>query len=124
MSNLPTERPVAAFVLSLLAGGWMLFAGGMIFGSGWGPGPMGGMMGAGGWMWGHGLGMGWPWLGILAGIIVLVGAAMLYAQPKQAPRWGIVILIASALNLFLGVGGLLASLLGLIGGALALGQKA
>jgi len=123
MSSPPTERPVAAFVLSLLAGLWMLFAGGMVFGSGW-PGPMGGMMGAGGWMWGHGIGMGWPWFGVLAGIIVLIGAAMLYAQPGQGQAWGILILIASALNLFIGIGGLLASLLGIIGGALALGQKA
>jgi hypothetical protein len=98
----------------------MLFAGGMVFGSGWGPGAMGGMMGAGGWMWGHGLSTGWPWFGIIAGIIVLIGAAMLYARPEQGPAWGIVILIASALNLFIGIGGLLASLLGITGGALAL----
>ncbi|MFQ6090895.1 MAG: hypothetical protein ACE5LD_05600 [Candidatus Bipolaricaulia bacterium] len=125
MDSSNTERPVAAFVLSLLAGLWMLFAGGMVFGSGWGLGAMGGMMGRGGWMWGHGMvgSLWWPWFGVVAGIIVLIGAAMLYAQPKQGPAWGTVILIASALNLFLGMGGVLASLLGIIGGALALGTK-
>ena len=115
-----TGRPVAAFILSLLGGLWMLTAGGMMtsFNSDWGP--MGGMMGGGGWMWSHGVTGWWPWFGVLAGIVVLVGAAMLYAKPEQAPGWGIVILVAAALNLFLGMGGLLASLLGLIGGALAL----
>lgn len=106
MNNSNAERPVAAFVLSLLAGLWMLLAGGM--------------MGGGSWMWSHGMVGWWPWFGVVAGIIVLVGAAMLYAQPRQAPAWGIAILVVSALNLFLGMGGLLASLLGLIGGALAL----
>jgi hypothetical protein len=95
----------------------------MMAGFGWGAGGMS-------WMWGHGM-MGrfgsfaspspwWPWLGLIAGIVVLVGATMLYARPKQAQGWGIVILVASALNLFLGMGGILASLLGIIGGALAL----
>ncbi len=122
MSNSHAERPVTAFVLSLLAGLWMLLAGGAMMGSaGWGSmGP--GMMGGGGmgWMWGHGVIGWWPWLGLLAGIIVLIGAAMLYAKPAQSQGWGIVILVASALNLFLGMGGLLASLLGIVAGALAL----
>ncbi|MFQ6090871.1 MAG: hypothetical protein ACE5LD_05470 [Candidatus Bipolaricaulia bacterium] len=121
-----TGRPAAAFVLSLLAGLWMLAAGGMMSGFSSGPGAMG-------WMWGHGMmgGFGgfasgsfwWPWLGIIAGIVVLVGAAMLYARPEQSQGWGIVILIASALNLFVGMSGFLASLLGLIGGALAIAAK-
>lgn len=77
------ERVTAAFILSLLAGLWMLSVGGMMRGLGFG-----GMMGGGyehfhhmgGWMWGsgmHALGMSWPWLGIVAGIVVLIGAAML-----------------------------------------------
>jgi uncharacterized membrane-anchored protein len=84
----------------------------------------------GGWMWGHGMMGGfvstspwWPWFGIIAGVVVLIGAAMLYIRPKQAQGWGIVILIVSALNLFFGMGGLLAGLLGIIGGALALAAK-
>jgi hypothetical protein len=119
----PSERPITAFVLALLAGLWMLAVGGMMAGFNWGPGMMGG------WMWGHGMMGGlapspfwWPWFGIIAGIVVLVGAAMLYARPEQRQGWGIVILVASALNLLIGIGGVLASLLGLIGGALALAR--
>lgn len=120
--RLGAERPTAAFVLSLLAGLWMLLAEAMMsgYGPGWHPGP--GMMGGGGWMWGHGVVGWWPWFGILAGIVVLVSAAMLYAQPRLSHAWGTLILVASALNLFLGMGGILASLLGIIGGALALAR--
>ncbi len=118
----PVERPVAAFVLSLLAGLWMLATGTMMSGSSWGD--------MGDWMWGHGMMRGWaptlwwPWFGVIAGIVVLVGAALLYAKPEQRQGWGIVIVIASALNFFVGMGGLLAGVLGVIGGALALTPKA
>ncbi len=98
-----TEQPTAAFVLSLLAGLWMLGAGGMMGGFGWG-GMMGGWHGTGGWMWGRGIrtfGVSWPWFGIFAGIVVLVGAVMLYVRPEQRRSWGIVILVASPLNIFL-----------------------
>ena len=112
---------MVAFVLSLLAGLWILAVGSMMSGSHWGPGMMGG------WMWGHGMMRGflpwWPWFGIIAGIIVLVGAAMLYARPEQCRGWGIAILVAAALNLFIGMGGVLASLLGISGGALALAWR-
>ncbi len=126
-----TEKPTAAFVLSLLGGLWMLTMGlwmwswtpaGADEAWGWG---MGGMMGPGGvgWMWGHGLLGWWPWFGLVAGLVVLVGAAMLYARPESAPTWGLVIVVASALNLFLGMGGFLASVLGILGGALAMSWK-
>ena len=115
-----TEQPTVAFVLSLLAGLWMLAAGGMMGGFGWG-----GMMG--GWMWGRGgirgFGVWWPWFGIFAGIVVLVGAVMLYVKPEQRRSWGVVILVASALNFLLGMMGLLAGTLGVIGGVLALSTK-
>lgn len=118
------QKPVTAFVLALLAGLWMVTVGGMMAGFGWRSGGMG-------WMWGHGMMGGsfaspspwWPWFGLIAGIVVLVGAAMLYARPAQSRGWGLAILVASALNLFLGMGGLLASLLGIIGGALAITTK-
>ncbi len=121
-----TEQPTAAFVLSLLAGLWMLGAGGMMGGFGWG-----GMMGGGwhrmdGWMSGlrmRSFGVWWPWLGVFAGIVVLVGAVMLYIKPEQRRSWGVVILVASALNIFLGMMGLLAGTLGVIGGVLALGTR-
>jgi len=115
-----TEQLTVAFVLSLLAGLWMLAAGGMMGGFGWG-----GMMG--GWMWGRGgiggFGVWWPWFGISAGIVVVVGAVMLYVKPEQRRSWGVVILVASALNFLLGMMGFLAGTLGVIGGVLALSTK-
>ncbi len=120
-----TEQPTAAFVLSLLAGLWMLAAGGMMGGFGWG-GMMAGWHGMGGWMWGQGtrsFGVWWPWFGIFAGIVVLIGAVMLYVKPEQRRSWGVVILVVSALNFFLGMMGLLAGTLGVIGGVLALATK-
>ena len=122
-----TEQPTAAFVLSLLAGLWMLGAGSMMGGFGWGGmtgGWHGGMMG--GWMLGRGIGrfgVLWPWYSIFAGVVVLVGAVMLYVKPEQRRSWGIVILVASALNIFIGMMGLLAGTMGVIGGVLALATK-
>lgn len=116
----PLEKPTTAFVLSLLAGLWMLATGAMMYGFSWGPGSMGG------WMWGHGMmgfGYWWPWFGLIAGVVVLIGAAMLYSKPEQSQGWGIVILIASALNFLMGMGGFLAGALGVIGGALALSWR-
>ena len=117
----PAERPTTAFVLSLLAGLWMLASGAMMSSAGdWG---------MTGWMWGHGMMRGfaprlwWPWFGTVVGIIVLVGAAMLYAKPEQRQTWGIIILVVSALNFFFGMGGLFAGTLGVIGGALALSKS-
>ena len=107
------EQPTAAFVLSLLGG------------FGWG-GMMGGWHGMGGWMGGQGIrtfGVWWPWFGVFAGIVVLVGAVMIYVRPEQRRSWGIVILVASALNIFFGMMGLLAGTMGVIGGVLAVGTK-
>jgi hypothetical protein len=120
-----TEQPTAAFVLSILAGIWMLGAGGMMGGFGWG-GMIGDWHGMGGWMWGRGMrtyGVWWPWFGIFAWIVVLIGAVMLYVRPEQRRSWGVVILAASAQYNFLGMMGLLAGTMGVIGGALALGAK-
>jgi len=121
-----TEQPTAAFVLSLLAGLWMLGAGGKMGGFGWG-GMMGRFPGMGGWMWGQrnvrGFPLWSPWFGVTAGFIVLIGAVMLYVRSEQRRSWGVVILVASALYIVFGMMGLLAGTLGVIGGVLALGAK-
>ena len=122
-----TEQPTLAFVVSLLAGLWMLSAGSMMDGFGWG-GMMGGWHGGmmGGWMWGRGMGnFGGlrPWFSIFAGIVVLIGAVVFYVKPQQRRGWGVVVLVASALYFFVGTGGLLAGALGVIGGVLALTTK-
>lgn len=125
------RKPVAAFVLSLLAGLWMLMSG--LMGYAWGPSMMGGWMrGAhmrGGWIWYHGMMrdvapmLWWPWFGLIAGLVILIGAVMLCRKPGQSRGWGIVIVVLAALNVFLGMGGFLASVLGLIGGTLAIAWR-
>jgi len=122
-----SQRPVAAFVISLIAGLWMLAAGGMMtLGMPMGPGMMGG---ASPWMWRHHM-MGWmansvmwPVVGALAGIVTLIGAAVMYQTPKSTPTWGVVILVASAVDLFAGAGGYLAGSLGVVGGVVAIMWK-
>jgi hypothetical protein len=122
--DMPVRKPTAAFVLSLLAGLWMLATAGMSYGFAWHH--VGGRM-PGRWMWCNGV-MGdflptiwWPWFGILSGVLVLVGAGVFYAKPEQSRNWGVLILAVSAINLLVGVGGFLASVLGIVGGAMALG---
>lgn len=113
------ERPVGAFVLSLLAGIWMVGVGLMMYR--W--------AGATSWMWGHGMMggyLGWgrmPWLGLIFGIVVTVGAIAIYLRPDKASGWGITILVASAVNVLFGMGGLLAGLLGIAGGAWAIAWR-
>ena len=115
------QRLTGAFVLSLLAGLWMLGSGGMMYGMHYEQGS---------WMWhqgmmrGMGMGMGsilwWPWFGFIAGIVVLVAAAMFYSSPAQAKTLCIVIIVFSAIDALVGMGGLIAGTLGILGGALAL----
>lgn len=126
----PTTQYTAAFALSLLAGLWMLASGGMMSGYGmmggtgmYGHVGMYGWSGMNGWMWGRGVhtfGLWWPWFGVLAGILVIVGAVILFVKPAQAHTWGWIILIASVLDFFLGMGGLVAGVLGIVGGVLAI----
>src|SRR5689334_13371459 len=103
------QRPTGPFILSLLAGLWMLGSGGMMYGMHYNEGS---------WMWhqgmmrGMGMGMGfgiglgtalwWPWFGFLAGTTVLVSAAMLYARPAQSKTWGMIIVILSAIDALVG----------------------
>jgi hypothetical protein len=84
---------------------------------------MGQSQGMNGWMWGRGMhafGLWWPWFGILAGVVVLIGASALYFRPAQRRTWGAIILVVSAIDFLLGMGGLLAGVLGVIGGAIAM----
>lgn len=116
--KLPVERPIAAFVLSLLAGLGLLARSGMMHGGmhgGW-QGPMGRWPGD----WGpHAFAVGWPWLAPIAGVVLLAAAVALYVRPEARRGWGAVILVTSGLHLLLGMGGFLASVLGIVGGSLA-----
>lgn len=128
-----SDRTTAAFVLSLLAGIFMVSAGGMMggmFTGMMGAGYMGGPHAIGHLMWPlgpiyrFGAGAPWFWLALIAGAVVLVGAVLLQTAPGQRRFWGTVILVVSALELIAGPAGIVAGTLGVIGGALALGSVA
>lgn len=124
------EAPMASFVLSLIAGLLVLAGSGMMMTFSYG-GPYYGMMGGyygmmGGYygmMQGYGYG-GWFYgvaaLGVISGILVLVGAIMIYTRPSTAPTWGLVVLVFSILSFF-GMGGFfIGAILGVVGGILAM----
>jgi hypothetical protein len=118
------QKPTAAFILALIAGLWMLTTRGMI---GRFAGPMALRWP---WFWYHRMFHGagdvvptlriWSWLGIVAGILVLVGAVIIYTRPSEIKSWGKIILIASAISLIIGLGGFLPGILGIVAGALAI----
>ena len=123
------QRPVAPFVLSLIAGLWMLSGGAMMYGMGSYDHHSGSWM-HDSWMGNHpmmgrmALSMGMPGFGLVSGVLVLAGAVLLYAQPKQHKTWGLLIIVMSGIYIFLGMGGFLAGTLGVIGGALAMPSQA
>lgn len=133
------EQPTAAFALSLIAAILILLGGlfGTMIGMFGFAGMMGGFLGMGGMMGGAGgmmgfggpggLGfmMGFGLVGLVSGLVILYSAIMLNSKPAQASTWGTLILIFSLLALFGGaMGGFgLGSLLGIIGGILALTWK-
>ena len=130
------EKPVTAFLLSLIGGIIILLAG--IVSSIWflyGSAAMGnfgelwfGMMGGYNSMMGSfGVPLGYmtsfSLLGLVAGIIVITSAVMLNMRPQERSAWSILILIFSAIS-FLNMGGFfIGGILGLIGGAFAFGWK-
>jgi len=66
---------------------------------------------------------GLPLVGLVSGIVVIVGAIMLSAQPMAHTAWGTLILAFSVLS-FLGMGGFWAgAILGIAGGALAISTR-
>lgn len=126
------EKPTTAYILSLI-GGIMILVGGLSVVT---------MMG----MWRWGMMHGWAFrfgpavierwafipmmftllglFGVVCGIIVIVGAAMLNSRPEEHFKWGTMILIFSVLSVFGGMGGFLVGLiLGVVGGALAISWK-
>ena len=131
-----TEKPTAAYLLSLIGGVFIILGGGMVsmMGAFWFGGMMGGYRGWGGMMGyggpGYGM-MGWLGfglfgiLGIVFGVIIIISALMLNSKPQEHSTWGMLIIVFSALSIFGGaMGGLGVGLvLGLVGGILALTWK-
>jgi hypothetical protein len=136
-----TERPTAAFLLSLVGGIFIILGGGagMMFGGlggfggfgGFGPmmgGYYRGMMGYGfspyGMMGALGFGL-FGILGLIFGVIVIISAFMLNSKPNEHSTWGTLIVVFSVLSLFGGMmGGFgIGLILGLIGGILGITWK-
>lgn len=75
-----------------LDGGWIIAARGMMGRYSYGPGF--GMMG------GYGVGGIFGFAGIVFGVVVVVSAVMLYNNPIEHSKWGLLILIFSVLSIF------------------------
>jgi len=125
------ERPTAAFILSLVAGVFIILGGGMtsLFGYGFmgmmgRNGSWGGMMGPGFGMMGFAFGM-MGFLGLIFGAIVIISALMLNSKPQEHTTWGTLILIFSVISIFgSAMGGFgIGLILGIIGGILAITWK-
>ena len=94
------EKPTTAFALSLV-GGILELLGGVLLAV-W--------LGALSWFFGGILALfGFYW--IILGLIIVLGAILMYNNPSSAHTWGIIILvlsIISGLNIFALIGGILA----------------
>lgn len=104
------EKPTAAFILSLIGGIFVLLGGiGLAF------------LGAIIALFTFGAG---AILGIFAifGIIIIIGAIMMYTKPRSAKTWGIIVLILGIISL-IGIVTALGGILSLIGGILAIVWK-
>lgn len=87
------ERPTIAVVLSLIGGMLILLGSTMTFFMpmyGWmGYGMMGGFNHMMGDFWNPFVFMGGLWLiGLVSGLLVIIGAAMLHARPAEHTAWG------------------------------------
>jgi len=125
-----------AFILSLIGGilillgsamTWMWFLsdgfnfGGMMNGFGHMMNGYEDMMGGFGFPGGFMMGL--PLVGLVSGIVVIIGAIMLSAQPSTHMTWGSIILAFSVVS-FMGMGGFwIGALLGIAGGALAISTR-
>lgn len=62
-------------------------------------------------------------VGLILGVMVLLGALMLYFKPAKKKVWGIIIVIFSIPSVITGGGLIIGFILGIIGGALTLSSK-
>lgn len=129
------NRPVAAFILSLIGGVFILLGAAIMSMFAFGTLNMSGMMGMmtgtmSGMYGGTGMGMMVGFapvlavLGFASGILVILGAVMLYSRPIESQLWGAIILAFSLVSILGGMGGFVVGLiLGVVGGTLALTWK-
>lgn len=105
-----TEKPTAAFVLSLIGGIFVLIVGVVIGIVGFAITlPLGGF--------GAALGA----LGILWGVLIIIGAVMMNSHPEQSTMWGVLVLVVSLLSWIGALGGFfIGFLLAFIGGIMGI----
>lgn len=108
------EKPTAAFAVSLV-GAIFILLGGLAQAA----------VGAAVEIFFPGVGIIIAVLALTCGIIVLISAIMLYANPQHKVAWGVLIIIFSILSLFFCLlGGLIIGMiLGIVGGALGIAWK-
>ncbi len=125
-------KPVAAFVLGLVGGIFILLGSVVMFmfalgspttmmnGMG-GMGMMTSMMGGMTMTWMMGFAPVLATLGFASGIMVTVGSVMFFRRPSENHLWGAIILAFSVVSVLGSMGGLLVGLiLGMLGGILAI----
>jgi hypothetical protein len=125
MELVMSEKISTAFALSLASGVIIMMP--WLFFTNFQTSPMGWMMSEGGMMslWtGPGFAGGWYLvLPLVSGIIVLAGAIMMKVRPQEIRISGIIVLVFSVIG-FAGMGfSILGSILGIIGGAIALSVR-
>ncbi len=114
------DKPTAAMVLSLIGGIFVIIGGAFIAFVG----SLIGSLNVSGSASASTAALGLGVVGIIMGLIMIVGAFMMYSKPTSAKMWGVIVLILAIISWVTAVGGLfIGFLLGLIGGILALTFK-
>ncbi len=103
----------ASFILSLIAGIFVLINGLVIAALGSVFALIPGL---------EGLGIAIAIIGLIFGVVILVGASFMN-NPKKLATGSILVLVFSILAIFIGGGFLIGTILGIIGGALGLAKK-
>lgn len=62
-------------------------------------------------------------VGLIFGVLVLLGALMIYSKPANKKAWGIMIIVFSVPSVIMGGGFIIGFILGIIGGKIALSGK-
>ena len=93
-----SNKPTAAFVLSLI-GGIFILLGGLVFVA------AGAILGSlGGGLIGGSIAL-YGGIGALLGILVIVGGVMMWMRPQQHVIWGVLVIIFAIISLPFGFGG-------------------
>jgi len=117
LSGRPADRPVVAFVLSLI-GGLFIVVGGLY-----------GLVLTGSYYYGYSVSyVLFGVLGLVCGVGVLFGAALVYVVPRQRVAWGVVIIVLGVASLFSFTAGMfggffIGMVLAILGGSLAIAWR-